>query len=34
MANTLGTIAPPLLGHCEVIQLSDFSHDEKLYIAR
>ena len=33
-ANTLDTILPPLLDRCEVMQLSGYSHNEKLHIPR
>ncbi|TDL26868.1 ATP-dependent protease La [Rickenella mellea] len=33
-SNTLDTIAAPLLDRCEVIQLSGYTYDEKIHIAR
>jgi ATP-dependent Lon protease len=33
-ANTLDAISPPLLDRCEIVQLSGYTHDEKLHIAR
>jgi ATP-dependent Lon protease len=33
-SNTLDTISAPLLDRCELIQLSGYTHDEKIHIAR
>ncbi|KAN0142128.1 hypothetical protein V8E53_000590, partial [Lactarius tabidus] len=33
-ANTLDTISTPLLDRCEIIQLSGYTHDEKLHITQ
>jgi ATP-dependent Lon protease len=33
-ANTLETISGPLLDRCEIVQLSGYTYDEKMHIAR
>ncbi|KAH9948463.1 ATP-dependent protease La [Amylocystis lapponica] len=33
-SNTLDTIAAPLLDRCEIVQLSGYTYDEKMHIAR